>query len=570
MGQNLTNITLYKKDGTSRPLADRHTATDITSAVQKWELNSEDIVTITLKSPYPQSFDIGDKIIIFGREYKLNRLPKITKTGAHEFQYDLEFEGIQYDLFRVTYDLTIDTTSNTLQDVLGDSLTGDLERFMTVLIANANRVFEGKWSLGECPETESDKTLTFAESDNCLSVLQTLCDEDNFDVEFEIEQVDGVYIINLYESVGQILPYTFKYGKGRGLYELTRENVSSSNIITRLKVYGSTDNISHKYHADRLCLPDKSKGESYIEKEEAVEKYGIFEGRKDFDDIYPTFTGSVTEVVADSVLQFIDSEFPFDLNELDEDGVSTKYLISGNSAKIHFNTGNLAGYEFEVSSYDHDTKKFTLIQITDERGYEFPSDKEEYGDTFKFAVGDKYKILDICYPDSITEEAERALEEAGNEYYDKYCQPQVKYGIEITKAWLEALAGSDSTISNIFQPGDYVHIIDEDIGVDRLIRIQAFERNFLDPYEYTLTISDIEEPSTVATIISDLVAVHSALAINDLTNVAKARNNWRTTQQLYNQIFDTEGYFQADKIQYVDRGGGSGGVGDVNTDPLEP
>ena len=556
MGQNLRNITLYKKDGTSRPLADRHTATDISSAVQKWELNSEDIVTITLKSPYPQSFDIGDKIIIFGREYKLNRLPKITKTGGLEFQYDLEFEGIQYDLFRVTYDLTIDTTSNTLQDVLGDSLTGDLERFMTVLIANANRVFEGKWALGECPETESDKTLTFAESDNCLSVLQTLCDEDNFNVEFEIEQVDGVYIINLYEKVGQILPYTFKYGKGRGLYELTRENVSSSNIITRLKVYGSTDNISYKYHADRLCLPDKSKGESYIEKEEAVEKYGIFEGRKDFDDIYPSFTGSVTEIVADSVLQFIDENFPFDLNELEDDGVTTKYLISGNSAKIHFNTGNLAGYEFEVSSYDHDTKKFTLIQITDERGYEFPS--ATY-DAFQFAVGDKYKILDICYPDSITEEAERALEEAGNEYYDKYCQPQVKYGIEITKAWLEALAGSDSTISNIFQPGDYVHIIDEDIGVDRLIRIQAFERNFLDPYEYTLTISDIEEPSTVANIVSDLVAVHSALAINHLTNVARARKNWRTTEALYNQIFDDEGNFQRSKIVFTDL-----------TDPTDP
>lgn len=124
-------------------------------------------------SPFPQTYGIGDKITIFGRDYKLNRLPKVKKTGMHEFQYDLEFEGIQYDLFRVTYDVTIDTTTNELQDVQGDTLTGDLHRFMTVLIANANRVFPGKWVLGVCPETASDKTLTFGESDNCLSVLQT-------------------------------------------------------------------------------------------------------------------------------------------------------------------------------------------------------------------------------------------------------------------------------------------------------------------------------------------------------------------------------------------------------------
>lgn len=72
----------------------------------------------------------------------------------------------------MTYDVTIDTTTNELQDVQGDTLTGDLHRFMTVLVANANRVFPGKWVLGVCPETAGDKTLTFGESDNCLSVLQ--------------------------------------------------------------------------------------------------------------------------------------------------------------------------------------------------------------------------------------------------------------------------------------------------------------------------------------------------------------------------------------------------------------
>lgn len=170
----MEQIIITKRDGSRVPILSRHTATNITSAKQNWTLNGDDTVDITVKSPYPQKYDIGDKITIFGRDYTLNRLPRPKKTGAFAFEYTLQFEGVQYDLLRASYDVTIDTTNNQLQDVQGDSLTGDLRRFLTVLVANANRVFPGKWSLGECPDTASDVTLTFGESDNCLSVLQSI------------------------------------------------------------------------------------------------------------------------------------------------------------------------------------------------------------------------------------------------------------------------------------------------------------------------------------------------------------------------------------------------------------
>lgn len=546
MGKNLTNIFITKANGSRVPIANRRTATDISSAKQNWALNAEDTVSITVVSPFPQTYGIGDKITIFGRDYKLNRLPKVKKTGMHEFQYDLEFEGIQYDLFRVTYDVTIDTTTNELQDVQGDTLTGDLHRFMTVLVANANRVFPGKWVLGVCPETAGDKTLTFGESDNCLSVLQNLCGESNFNVEFEIEQSNGVYTINLYEKVGQTLPYTFQYGRGRGLYELTRENVSSANIVTRLKVYGSTENITSKYRADRLCLPGKTKGQSYIEKAEMVAKYGIFEGRKNFDDIKPSFTGTVESIVSGNVLQFIDSDFPFNLNEKGADGVTTKYLIDGVAAKVHFNTGNLAGYEFEIHSYDHATHTFTLVKQTDDRGNVFPS---ETSLAFQIGVGDEYKILDIAYPSSIEQAAEEELEETGNKYYDQNCQPKVQYGLSVTKAWLQSLVGSDETVTNVFQPGDYLHIVDNDIDVDKSVRIQSLERNILDPYEYTLTISDTVKTTVTNRVISDLIDIDKVITINNLKDPARARANWRTSRELLNMVFDPDGDYYSDKIK---------------------
>ena len=539
------NIIITKPNGSRVPMESRATATAITAAKQTWALNAEDTIAITVVSPFPQSYGIGDVITVFGRDYRLNRLPKVSKTGMQEYQYDLEFEGIQYDLMRVTYDVDIDTTNNQLQDIQGDSLTGDLKRFMEVLISNANRVFPGKWALGVCPETDGDNTLTFSESDNCLSVLQTLCSEDKFGVEFEIERVNGVYVINIKKTIGQTLPFVLEYGKGKGLYSISRENVSSSNIVTRLKVYGSTENITSKYRADRLCMFGKDKTSSYIEKADAVAKYGIFEGRKNFD-IKPTFTGKVSSVVDGDVLSFIDTSFPFDINAKNASG-ETLYLISGVSAKVHFNSGNLAGYEFEVHAYDHATHKFTLVKQTDDRGNVFPS---ETSPAFQIGKNDTYKVLDIAYSRDIEEAAEKKLAEEGNKYYDQNSQPKVQYSVNVTKAFIENKLALSDGITNVFAPGDYLPIKDDEIGVDKSIRIKSFTRNVLDPYDYSLTISDTQTKGDITTrVISDLVDIDKVLTINNLKDPAQARANWRSSREVLNMVFDPEtgGYYK-DKI----------------------
>lgn len=536
------NIIITKPNGSRVPMESRATATAITAAKQTWALNAEDTIAITVVSPFPQSYGIGDVITVFGRDYRLNRLPKVSKTGMQEYQYDLEFEGIQYDLMRVTYDVNINTTNNQLQDIQGDSLTGDLKRFMEVLISNANRVFPGKWALGVCPETDGDNTLTFSESDNCLSVLQTLCSEDKFGVEFEIERVNGVYVINIKKTIGQTLPFVLEYGKGKGLYSISRENVSSSNIVTRLKVYGSTENITSKYRADRLCMFGKDKASSYIEKADAVAKYGIFEGRKNFD-IKPTFTGKVSSVVDGDVLSFIDTSFPFDINAKNASG-ETMYLISGVSAKVHFNSGNLAGYEFEVHAYDHATHKFTLVKQTDDRGNVFPS---ETSPAFQIGKNDTYKVLDIAYSRDIEEDAEKKLAEEGNKYYDQNSQPKVQYSVNVTKAFVENKLALSDGITNVFAPGDYLPIKDDEIGVDKSIRIKSFTRNVLDPYDYSLTISDTQTKGDITTrVISDLVDIDKVLTINNLKDPAQARANWRSSREVLNMVFDPEtgGYYK--------------------------
>lgn len=539
----MEQIVVTRADGTTYPLAVKSRCVAMSSAKQTWQLLGEDKVEVSVTSPVPVgSYAIGDRITVFGRHYVLNRLPEVKRT-SNGFQYDLTFEGVQYDLMRVTYDLTVDTTRNELQDVQADTLTGSLERFAQVLISNANRVFPGRWALGTCPETAEDKTLTFGESDNCLSVLQTLCS--SFEVEFSIVLSAGVYTVNFAQETGQVFPYVFAYGKGRGLYELTRGNVDSSNIVTRLKVFGSSSNITSKYRAARLCLPGKGKGQSFIEDTAAMEAYGVYEATKYFDDIKPTFDGSVTAVVENSVVKFVDENM-FDLNEKEDDGVTTKYLIDGCSAKVHFNTGNLAGYEFEVHAYDHETHTFTLVKITDERGDVFPSASSP---AFQFKEGDRYKLIDCALPQAYEDAAEAKLKTEGEAYLAQNCQPKVKYSLKVTKSFLEKLF-KDSAVANVFEPGDYIRINDESIGVDKAVRVKSISRNLKDEYSYTLTLADgTVKASIQVRVISSLIEQDKINRINNLADPARARANWRSSQELLNMVFDPDGDYYSEKIK---------------------
>lgn len=537
----MEQIIINKLDGSTVPMVNRRTATRMKTARQSWGLLGDDTVSVEVESPFAQKYDIGDKITIFGRVYKMNQLPVVKKNGMREFSYTITYEGVQYDLLAVAYLTNIETTNNTLQDVSGDNLTGNLSRMATVLIANANRVYgAGKWVLGTCPETTTE-TFTFSETDNCLSVLQNFCTK--WGMEFDIAQSNGVNTLNLKEKSGTTFPYTFKFGRNAGLYELERQNVDSSNIITRLYVYGSSENITNKYRANRLCLPGKAKKDSFIESASAIAQYGMFEGVKIYEDDKPTFTGAITAIDSQSVLKFSDSNM-FDLNAKDSNG-NTLYLLADAAAKVHFNTGNLAGYEFEVAAFDSTTKTFTLKKQSDDRGDVFPSSTSA---AFQFAVGDKYKLLEITLPDSNVTTAETTLANHGQTYYNQNSQPKVQYGLSVHKFYLEKLVGKGSTV-NIFTPGDYIPIKDTDIGVDKSVRIKSIDRNLLDEYEYKLTISDTITTTITNRVISELNDHDKVITINNLKDPARARANWRSSREVLNMVFDPEGDYYTDKIK---------------------
>ena len=515
----------------------------VKSAEQKRVLLGEDTLQIQTESVEPLDLQIGDYCIMYGSQYTLNAMPEPTKEGENQYKTDLTFEGIQYKLIDVQY---------RNKDVLGNNTSGsftlmaDLALAMQVLIncLNSHAKAEGSgevWMLGDCPNTEY-KELTFS-NENCLAVLQRLCGEDLFNIEFEIEPLGNKqYKLHL-RKAGSVFPAAFTFGKGGGVYELKRKNVDSKNVVTRLYVEGGTRNITTKYRngAQRLRLD----GESYIQQEKPVAAMGIKEGAKLFDDIYPHRKGTVTAAGA-SIFEFVDSSM-FDLNKKDSEG-NTEYLQDNTPAKVKFLTGGCAGYELEITKYDHATKTFKVKAYEDSRGWKIPSQDSE---AYRIAKGDTYVLLDIIMPhDPYVTDAEKELLEQGTKYYEKNSQPRVEYELTIKSLYLKRKFGADGTVVNLFNVGDYITIRDAEIGVDKAIRIKEFTRNAsTDPYDYKVTLSDVVEVSIIERLISDQIETDKIIEINNLTDLAKARANWRTTQELLNMVFDGEGYFDPTHIK---------------------
>lgn len=527
----MEQIIIKKPDGTEIPLFSRKNVSSVSKANQKTALLSDDVVSITVSSALPLDLDIGCVLILYGKPYKLNQLPEPAKEGERRYTYELRFEGLQYDLIDVHYHLP--------EDAYGETYYSDLAGHLQVLMWNINRIFPGKWVLGTYPENTEYKNITNS-GKNCLQVAQELCSD--YGVEFEITTDGTTYTLNIKEKVGITHTFTLRYGRGKGLYRLERKNVNNAGIVTRLYVYGGTENLGRNYGHTRLCLPGTTRLTSYIEDEAAIALYGVKEGEKTYD-IKPQRVGRVTALGAD-VITFADSTM-FDLNAKDADGKSTKYLIDGTSAKIKFESGGLAGYEFDLHSYDHATKTFVINKFQDENGSVFPS---ETSAAFQIAVGDKYSISDIQLPDEYIDEAEEELEEEGSKYLPTVSQPQVSYKLELTEGFFTSLFG-DEVETEILHVGDFIPIEDEQIGVNKAVRITQIERDLLKPHSYDITLSDTITKTTTVRVWNELQGINEVIQINKLADPAKARRRWKATQELLNMVFDPEGDYYSEKIK---------------------
>ncbi|PSR54131.1 hypothetical protein AHMF7605_11675 [Adhaeribacter arboris] len=485
---------------------------------QTKKLMSVNVVQLSFDLPEAFDFTIGDSILVYNEPHYLNQLTVVQKENSREFHYECTFEAEGYNLAKVQYMMLGD--DNTLKEA-DFSLMGNAETFIKLLLRNANRISPG-WNMGTVADTEF-KNLTFSK-ENCLQVLSRLAEE--FNTEFWIENKT----IHL-ATKGAVSGLAFEYGKGKGLYKITRNNVPEKQLVTRLYAYGGSKNLPATYrnYSNRLKLPflhpDGVTVQNGVYLEENTEFYGVIEHTEIFEDIYPHRTGTITNI-AESPLLFEDSSLDFDVNA---------HLLPGLGFKVVFNTGQLAGYEFE-GTYNAATKVFALNKNEQEKAMEVPSA------LLRPSIGDEYVLVDLLMPDSYIVAAEKELHLKAQAYLDQNCSPRVIYAVEC-----DPLHFKKEKIS--LKLGDYVKITDADLHLDRNIRITGLVRDLHDPYAYQLELADTV---TIAPVVRQYAAqekIERVIALNRLTDVQRAKINYKSIQEYIRGVFDPEGNYFTEKIK---------------------
>lgn len=437
------------------------------ASVQEKEVGGQNTVTLSFSYPIHIDFRVGDHCVIFSEQYYVSQRPVKIKTANREFEYTLYLEGEQHKLGRTRY-FTYSSTNGLNEKTF--FVNGKPLVFMQLLLENVNRLFPGDgWKLGfvlDAPE----RNIGF-DNNNCLEVLNRLAEE--FGTEWLIEG-RTIHLYKRETNAGIV----FKRGKNEALYSITSQPLDSSNPVTRLYAYGSSKNLGSSYRngAQALRMGD----ETYIER--LVDQFGLWEGTQVFEDIYPRRVGKVSGVGTPFV--FAADLIDFNVNN---------YLLAGIKAKVVFNSGQLAGYTFEVSTYDHSSRTLTINSNTDEQTLDIPNED------LRPAVGDEYVLFDIRMPQSYIDAAEQELRQAASAWLDENGVTRVVYTVAVNPLWFKRNSHSIRLTASVF-------IQDEDLEIYETKRITGFSRNVRYGYQYNITLADKTRERTIVRIINTLYA----------------------------------------------------------------
>ncbi len=387
-----------------------------TAASSTWntELMAENAVSATFTHPFFVALDVNDYVMLNDTKFSINKEYKPKQVSTQEYNYTVKFYGPEHDAERVMF-LNLTDGQYELQFYLDDSPAMHLQRW----IDNMNRVYgEKRWSIGDVLDAPK-KTVEYNNA-TCWDALSLISDA------FEAEWWTDGFKINLTrcERGDRV-----ELGYMQGLTSLTQsENSSDVKFFTRLFPLGSTRNIDrNRYGFSRLQLPNRAK---YVDRNT---RYGLYEYVEEsaFADIYPHYRGTVNTVRQEekvdendkkiTIYYFDDIGMTFDPNDFE---------IGGLAKHITFQTGELAGREFEVK-YDSKAMEWEIINT-------YPSETEQIpGKNLIPAPGDEYIPWNFSLPTGLEKEAEVAYETAVNSYLEKYSEDMSKYGGETDYTYID-------------------------------------------------------------------------------------------------------------------------------------
>ena len=236
-----------------------------------------------------------------------------------------------------------------------------------------------------------------------------------------------------------------------------------------------------------------------------IDKYGIIERTVVFEDIFPSRVGRVSSVNDANPFEFTDTDIDFDINS---------YLLPGIVAKVTFNSGQLAGYTFELSSFNNSTKKFFILKNKNENQMDLPSS------LIRPAIGDLYVLTDIRMPIQYIEAAEQKLLDAAIKYLSSNSEPSYTFTIVFDPMYLKI---------NRIMPviGELYFIVDDELELNNQIRVTSTTRNLVNEYELSIEMSDVLVNGTIQRLASSISNVNSSVrsVSSDFQNNNLIQNN---------------------------------------------
>lgn len=356
--------------------------------------------SLTLYFSLPQHIDIpvGAWCMFEAERYELVNPSNFKKNNTRNYEYTLILEAQQSKLRKYKFRNTVDRR-------LKFSYTARPHEHLQLLVDNMNLRDPG-WSLGECIDAV-EKVISYNHV-FCVDALIQIAEE--FETEYEIVGKK----IHLHKvEYNKDNPLPLSYGKGNGFKPgIGRANYNDSKPVEILYVQGGEENIDpSKYGSKELLLPKNAtiryngasfdmeptdKDRTYITdadgfsiKRNNKELLSGTEDSLDCSHISPKKIGIVSSVevpdASKNFYDFIDNTIPADLNYTD-------CIIDGETMTVIFQSGMLAGKEFDVK-YKHSEKRFEIVpQEID--GETMPND------VYKPVEGNTYAVFHIAMPDS--------------------------------------------------------------------------------------------------------------------------------------------------------------------------
>lgn len=244
---------------------------------------------VTIKSPYPVDFCVGDYIIYRDERFEINYDPTVIKKArrgryGEGFVYEgIKFNSLADELVRCDFNDIVLEDNNIHYTALPNFqfFAETVDDLLDRIQANMDSVYgEGAWKImspsfmrshirGVSQEEweEYYGTLPYdangGTGDYDYEVVRQLVSVNNqkcwdalllsFTIFKESFLVHGRTI--LVGSSGASAMRTFRFGKGNGLSQLENKADEDQAIVTRMRAYGTDKNLPYKYYALRYGVP---------------------------------------------------------------------------------------------------------------------------------------------------------------------------------------------------------------------------------------------------------------------------------------------------------------------------